>query len=122
MRSKYHEYPEYHTSLDKIGTVVTGEGLHGGLEFVQQVISVIEKNVKPKATNKCEPMLSRHNLYPTISIKNGYKETKIFMELLTWADGKFDLIEISRITGYSVEELYEAAGILVSKNLLRISF
>jgi aminopeptidase-like protein len=122
MRSKYHEYPEYHTSLDKIGTVVTGEGLHGGLEFAQQVISVIEKNVKPQATNKCEPMLSRHKLYPTISIKNGYKETKIFMELLTWADGKFDLIEISRITGYSVEDLYAAAEILVGKNLIEISF
>ena len=33
MRSKYHSYKEYHTSLDTIGNVVTSKGLRTSLEL-----------------------------------------------------------------------------------------
>jgi aminopeptidase-like protein len=122
MRSKYHTYSEYHTSLDTIGQVVTADGLCGGFEFAKQIMDVIENNVKPIATIKCEPMLGRHNLYPNVSIKNGYEDTKIFTELLTWSDGEIDLIEISNKTGFEVEELYRAARILSDKKLLKTRY
>ncbi len=122
MRSKYGTYPEYHTSLDTIGQVVTADGLFGGFEFAKQIMDVIENNVTPISTIKCEPMLGRHNLYPNVSIKNGYKDTKIFTELLTWSDGKIDLLEISKKTGFEVGELYGAARILSGKKLLKIRY
>jgi aminopeptidase-like protein len=67
-------------------------------------------------------MLGRHNLYPNVSIKNGYEDTKIFTELLTWSDGEIDLIEISNKTGFEVEELYRAARILSDKKLLKTRY
>ena len=38
MRTKYGEYPEYHTSLDTIGKVVTIKGLRGGLDLAKAII------------------------------------------------------------------------------------
>jgi aminopeptidase-like protein len=122
MRSKYHAYPEYHTSMDTIGEVVTADGLNGGFEFAKQIVDLLERNLKLTVSIKCEPMLGKYDLYPNVSIKNGYKETRIFMELLTWSDGETDLIEISRITGFEVGELYEAAKTLIEKNLLTANY
>jgi len=122
MRSKYHTFPEYHTSLDKIGRVVTSDGLYGGLDFAKRIIEAIEKNIKPFSIIKCEPMLGKYGLYPNISIKGGYQETRIFTELLTWADGEIDLLEISNKTGYEIGDLFEAAKILMEKKLLTIRY
>ena len=69
MRSKYGTYPEYHTSLDKIGTVVTQKGLTQSFELFKKMIFIIENNFKPKIKIKCEPMLSKRDLYPTLSTK-----------------------------------------------------
>ena len=59
MRTKYGEYPEYHTSLDQIGNVVTARGLSGGFEFVKEVIETLEKQMFPKSKTLCEPFLSK---------------------------------------------------------------
>ena len=59
MRTKYGEYPEYHTSLDTIGKVVTIKGLRGGLDLAKAIIKEIEKQSFPKATNFCEPFLTK---------------------------------------------------------------
>ena len=45
MRTKYGEYKEYHTSLDKLGTVVTGKGLYGGYLAAKKTLDIIENNI-----------------------------------------------------------------------------
>ena len=59
MRTKYLEYPEYHTSLDNLKKVVTPKGLNGGFNILKEILIVLEQNIIPKYTILCEPQLSK---------------------------------------------------------------
>jgi aminopeptidase-like protein len=118
MKSKYWEYPEYHTSLDTLGDVVTPSGLEDGLEMVLSVIDQLEKGFFPKATNLGEPNLGRRGLYPTTSIKGGYESIISTRELLTWADGKHSLEEIAEKSQIPISSLTEIANRLAEQKLL----
>ena len=45
LRTKYGEYPEYHTSLDNLDEVVTPKGLDGGYWILRRAIEALEKNI-----------------------------------------------------------------------------
>ena len=121
MRSKYGTYPEYHTSLDTLGNVVTAEGLHGGFKIIQSALEIIEINCRPAATNLCEPQLAQRNLYPTLSLKGNYtKETKLLKDILAWSDGEHDLIDISRKLETSIFTIGSLIKVLANNNLISI--
>lgn len=119
MRTKYGEYPEYHTSLDTLGDVVTPEGLWGGFHILLRAIETIEANCYPRATNLCEPQLGLRNLYPNTSKKGIYDfQSKLIQNVLTWSDGFHDLIEISEELNVSALKILEVVEILVDNNLV----
>ena len=62
MRTKFASYPEYHTSDDKLGTVVTQNGLSGGLRVLQRCCHLLENNYFFRALVKCEPMMGERTL------------------------------------------------------------
>ena len=101
MRSKYGTYPEYHTSLDKIGSVVTEKGLRQSFNLYKKIIFTIENDLRPKTSIKpktnivCEPMLSKRNLYPTFSLKKRNKDSHNMLNFLSFCDGNHTLLEIS---------------------------
>ena len=45
MRTKFAEYPEYHSSFDTLNRVVNIKGLDGGFNFVKSCISMLESNI-----------------------------------------------------------------------------
>ncbi len=95
MRTKYGEYPEYHTSLDDL-TLITPEGLAGGFNALRQAIEVIEKNMYLKSTVLCEPQLGKRGLYPTLSAKQNGAQVRIILNLTSYCDGR-SLLDIAEI-------------------------
>ena len=119
MRSKYGTYPEYHTSLDRIGTVVTEKGLNQSLDIFKKIIFIIEKNLKPKTNIICEPMLSKRNLYPTLSIKKNNSDSRNILNFLSFCDGKHTLLEISEKIFLNFDKAYNYYLILKKKKILK---
>ncbi len=103
-RSKYGEYPEYHTSKDDMG-LISPSGLEGAYEVYRQCIEALEHNYCYQTQCICEPQLGKRGLYPTISQKGTYEDVRKMMDFLAYADGKNDLVEISNIIGVPVREL-----------------
>jgi aminopeptidase-like protein len=116
-RSKYGEYPEYHTSKDDL-SLVTPEGLMGSYELMTQVFEALEHNAFYRITCKCEPQLGRRGLYPTVSKKNSYDGVQSMTDFLAYADGEVDLIDISNIIGVSVHDLVPMAEKLLENGLI----
>ena len=117
MRSKYGEYPEYHTSLDDL-SLISSAGLEGGLNALVRAIQAIEFNCFPKATVLGEPQLGKRGLYPLISTKASKGSVRSMMDLLTYSDGVLDLIDIADKIDTPIWELYEIVNSLVTHGLL----
>lgn len=119
-RSKYGEYPEYHTSKDDM-TLISPEGLMGAYDVMCQCIEALEHNHKYKIQCFCEPQLGKRGLYPTISQKGGYDSVKAMTDFIAYADGKNDLIAISDIVGVSVRDLLPIVSRLREAGLLKVA-
>lgn len=117
-RSKYEEYPEYHTSADNL-SLVTPRGLEGAYEVYSKCIDVIENNWFYKVTTYCEPQLGRRGLYPTISRKGSINETRKMTAFIAYCDGKHDLIDISNRIGVPIDELLPIINKLIESNIIR---
>jgi len=119
MRSKYGEYPEYHTSLDDLN-FVTPSGLEGGYTTLSRAIEVIEKNICPKTKVLGEPQLGKRGLYPTISTKKSDEKVRDMMNLISYCDGEHSLLEIAEIIELPIWSLYEVVNKLKNRNIIEI--
>ncbi len=117
MRTKYCQYPEYHTSLDDL-TVVTPAGLEGGYTILRDCLEVLEGSRTYQATCLGEPHLGGRGLYRTLGTTSPYGAVRTTMDLLAYADGTHDLVEIGDIIGVPVMELQRVAEQLVEHGLL----
>ena len=115
MRSKYHEYPEYHTSADNLD-FVTDEALKQTLDKYICCLDVIDNNHIYKTTILCEPHLSKYNLYETIGKKG--VDSNLFWNLIAYCDGKNDLLEIAKKIDCTIWELYPVIESLINKGLI----
>jgi aminopeptidase-like protein len=117
MRSKYREYPEYHTSKDDLD-FISPEGLFGGYNSLKQCIICLERNETLCMSNPCEPQLGKRNLHPTLGARDAYNSIKIVMGLIGYCDGTKDLLEIAERTGLRMQDLFETVDKLKEEGLL----
>lgn len=117
-RSKYGEYPEYHTSEDNMG-LISPSGLQGAYETMVQWINCMEYNKKYKVTVLGEPQLGKRGLYPTISQKSNYDGVMVMRDFIAYADGRNDLFDIAGIIGAAPYELIPIINKLVENDLIR---
>lgn len=117
MRSKYGEFPEYHTSLDDL-TLVTPAGLGGGFAALRDALEIIENNQTLKCTVLCEPQLGKRGLYPTISTKDTAGKVRTMMGLISYCDGTLSLLEIAEKIDHPFQDLVRIAKPLIENGLL----
>ncbi|MBR6171957.1 MAG: DUF4910 domain-containing protein [Eubacterium sp.] len=118
-RTKYWEFPEYHTSLDTMD-FISPDGLQGSFDVMKEVIDLLEYNRKYRMTMPCEPQLGKRGLYPSISQKGKYDEVKAMMDFIGYADGKLDLIEISNKIVQPVRVLKPIIDKLLAEQIISV--
>ncbi|QKF62569.1 zinc aminopeptidase, M28 family [Campylobacter mucosalis] len=108
-RSKFGEYKEYHTSLDDF-SVVTENGLNGGLSYAKSMVLNYEINKKYALTTTCEPNLGSRGLISTINKGEYPSDMMLIRDFLAFCDGKRDVVAIAEILGvraYSLKNMIE---------------
>lgn len=118
MRSKYGQYPEYHTSLDDL-SLISPDGLGGAYEAIKKCLEALEHNRFWRNAVLCEPQMGKRGLYATIGTRSGSDETKNMMNFLTYADGTNELLQIAELIGLPVWELIAIVDKLRDAELLK---
>lgn len=116
-RSKYGEYPEYHTSLDNL-SFISPKGLAGSYLALIRMIEVIENDMSYISTSLCEPQLGRRGLYPNLSQKGSSSTTKPMMNFISYCDGTKSLLEIADIIEIPFWDLLGFATTLLSHGII----
>ena len=120
MRTKYGEYREYHTSKDNL-SFISSKGLLGGYEAIKTAIEILELNKKYIALNKCEPQFSKRNLKSSLGGSVLNKDYKILSNILSYADGKNDVIELSNILKENIFLINKSIKTLLKFKLLKVA-
>lgn len=118
-RSKYAEYPEYHTSKDNMG-MISPTGLQGAYEVYRDMIEALEYNHKYQIQCLGEPQLGKRGLYPSISQKGSSGAVRVMSNFIAYADGMNDLIDISSIIKVPVERLVTVIEKLQEAKLISV--
>lgn len=119
-RSKYREYPEYHTSLDDL-SFISPEGLQGGFDAVKHCLWILEGNKIYRSKVLCEPHLGKYGLHPTLGLREKPLDIKKLKDLIAYADGNHDLIDIAEVINVYAGDLIPIAKQLVEIGLLEES-
>jgi aminopeptidase-like protein len=117
MRSKYHEYDEYHTSLDDL-SFVTPIGLFGGFSALKEALTVIENNLIYSPCILGEPQLGKRGLYPNLSTKDHSDNVTTMMNLLSYCDGKHDLLSIAEKINKDFHVILTIVEILLNNSII----
>lgn len=119
MRSMYGTYPEYHTSLDD-KDFIDFSSLAETIEVYFKICQTLEWNQTFTSLNpQCEPQLGKRELYPTLGGQELDTLVAAMLWVLSFSDGKTDLIRISEKSGIQLDLLYQAALKLMEHRLIR---
>ena len=119
MRSKYHDYAEYHTSLDDLD-FVRPEHLAAVFDVYCRIIETLEMNRTWRSTLRAgEPQLGRRGLYPSMGGRNHLDaDVEALSAVLGYADGSMDMIAIANTHRRSALGLAPAAAKLYAAGLI----
>lgn len=101
--------------------MISPEGLEGAFNILQTCLKTLEVNYCYRMTVPCEPQLGKRGLYPTLSTKESSEKVRVMMDFLAYADGKSDLIEISKIINADILDCDKIARQLKRLGLLQNS-
>ena len=117
MRSKYGEYPEYHTSLDSL-EVISAEGLQGAFDAHVECFYLLEQNARYKATCIGEPQLGKRGLRSNTGGGLLTKYFRVVSDILAYADGEMDLIDMGEMLNLYARDLIPTIDTLLQEKLV----
>jgi len=121
-KDKYYEFKEYHTSKDNL-KFVKPENIFETLKIYHKLIEKIEKQVIYKSNiSKCEPMLSKYNLYPKLGggilPKKKLSNIDITLWILFLSNGKRTLDQIAEFLNLNQDKILKLYKNFEKKNLV----
>jgi len=121
----YGSYKEYHTDGDKKNVM----GIKNILESVDQITKIVSLIELAGKINRKMPygeiFLSKYNFYPKINFtqkefkQRKSKTTKLILQILSYADGSKDIIDIAEICNLPVTDYVEPIRLLKEKKLIK---
>ncbi len=122
IRSLYGEYPEYHTSLDNKDFISFKEMNNTIILYLKSLLAFERSGPYTNLSPNCEPMLGKRNLYANVGAQKSMAEAqKAYLYLLSYSDGKHDLITIADRMNISAFDLIKYADHLIEADLLRLT-
>lgn len=117
-RTKFGEYPEYHTSADDF-SVVTEQGLQGAFSVLKDIIDAFETCMYPLLISPCEPQLGKRGLYPNISQKtSGRHPAETRMNILSYCNGRTSIFDIVSLVNVELSEVVNELRLMMVSGLL----
>ena len=117
MRSKYAEYPEYHTSKDDL-SLITPAGLQGSFEVLRDCFTAIESEPRYRTTVLGEPQMGKRGLYATLGTRGINAAVRMRMNILAYCDGSHSLVDIAEILNVPTGELVPFVDELIAHKLV----
>ena len=120
-RSRYGDFPEYHTSLDNLD-FVTPSALEESHKFYTQVIDIVEQNKSVMYEVIGEPQLGKRGLYQDLNIKIDVEKidfSRAFINICSMADGR-DTLDMAEILNLDFQSVVELTSILESHGLINL--
>ena len=119
MNSKYGTFPEYHTSHDNLD-FVTPKGLADSIATHRNILRILEQNYRVRTRILGEPQLGRRGLYANLSKVGSAANSMNMRNLVAYADGGTDLIEMSEEIGVDFFELAALAQMLAKHDIVEL--
>ena len=106
-RTKWNEYPEYHTSLDNFD-IVTAKGLSDSFKIFKKCFQVFELNldIKPITKILCEPNLGKRGLHPKMKIDENDLSYRNIKHFISYCDGSNTILDIANLCGFNFFDTY----------------
>jgi aminopeptidase-like protein len=129
-KTTYGFNPEYHTSADNKDFVEL-EKFPDTVTKIENILKIHEYLLPLEREEPyCEIQLGRRGLYPNInspqtwdassdSLVDHREQLKAMMYILSYADGKHDLVDIAKLTKIKMNNLCDYAKILINAGVLK---
>ncbi len=129
-RTIYGKYSQYHNSGDNKKFMKISK-ISKSIDEIEKVLKLHEK-LKPLKRNipYCEIQLGKRNLYPNVNsyktrkdssdtVLKSKKQLEILQFLLSYADGKNNIADISHLSGFLIKDIEKVLKITLNKKLIK---
>jgi len=122
-RTKFGEFDEYHTSGDNL-KFISPQGLEKSFIKLKSLVKAFENGIFIKVRHKCEPFLTKYDLYDTLSFKVNYrnKQNKKLLDTLAHADGNKNIFELCKLLNIKIEDMLIVLEKLKKNKLINCKF